>query len=141
MNYYYAIITKSKERHFIAEFPDFPEGFTQGNTLPECYEMAEDVLNICIEEYIRERRDLPVPSSYEQAEAKAKEIMEEDKDMLDLSFAPLIQIFKAPEVSQKPVKLTVSFPKYALDTIDAKADKMGMTRSGFLVKAALAFEA
>ncbi len=43
-------------------------------------------------------------------------------------------------VSQKPVKVAVSFPKYALAAIDLKADKLGLTRSGFLVKAALAYE-
>lgn len=139
MEYYYAIITKSKQQNFIAEFPDIPEAFTQAESLLECYEMAEDVLAVCIESHIRERRGMPAPSSYEEINAKLHEIIEEDKDLLDLSFTPVIQFFKVPDVSQKPVKIAVSFPKYALETIDMKADKLGMTRSGFLVKAALAY--
>lgn len=139
MEYYYAIITKSRQQNFIAEFPDIPEAFTQAESLLECYEMAEDVLAVCIEAYIRERRTMPAPSSYEEINAKLQEIVAEDKELLDLSFTPVIQFFKVPDVSQKPVKIAVSFPKYALDTIDMKADKLGMTRSGFLVKAALAY--
>lgn len=141
MKCYYAFILKDKKNGYAVFFPDFPEASTQGDSIEECFEMGEDALNIAIEEYMRERREIPVPSDFETVKKLAEKEALENADLTDLSFAPLIQIFKAPEVSQKPVKLTVSFPKYALDTIDMKADKMGMTRSGFLVKAALAFEA
>lgn len=52
----------------------------------------------------------------------------------------LSNFFKASDTSQKPVKITVSFPKSALENIDKKAEQLGLTRSGFLVKAALAYE-
>lgn len=37
-------------------------------------------------------------------------------------------------------QVAVSFKKYALDMIDRKAAAAGMTRSGFLVKAAEAYQ-
>lgn len=139
MKYYYAFILKSKKNGYAVFFPDFPEASTQGDTLEECYEMGEDALKITLEEYMRERRELPVPSDFETVKQAAEKEALEDADLTDMSFAPLIQIFKTPEISLKPVKITVSFPKYALDAIDLKAEKLGMTRSGFLVKAALAY--
>lgn len=139
MDSYFAILVKAKEGGFIAIFPDIPEAFTQGEDIQECVEMAKDVLNISLEEYVRERRVFPTPSTVEEIRAKAKEELAENADTLDISFEPLIQLIVANDMSQKPVKVTVSFPKGYLDTIDLKAEKLGMTRSGFLVKAALAY--
>lgn len=139
MDSYFAILVKAKEGGFVAIFPDIPEAFTQGEDIQECVEMAKDVLNISLEEYVRERRVFPTPSTLEEVRAKAKEELAENADTLDISFEPLIQLIVANDMSQKPVKVTVSFPKGYLDAIDQKAEKLGMTRSGFLVKAALAY--
>lgn len=142
MIYYYAIIKKAGEGGFVAVFPDIPEAFTQGDDIPECIEMATDVLNISLEEYVRERRELPVPSSFEEVTKIAENLFldPEETKYIDTSFAPLVQIIFAEDMSQKPVKIMVSFPKGYLQDIDKKAEQLGMTRSGFLVKAALAYE-
>lgn len=140
MSSYFAVITKSTDGYFVAEFPDFPEAVTQGKDLEECIFMAQDVLNISLEAYTLERRAIPRPSTIEEIKAKTKELLKEDAEYTDLSFEPLFQYFKAPEMSQKPVKVMVSFPKAALESIDQKAERMGLTRSSFLTKAGLAFE-
>lgn len=139
MNYYCSYILRAKEGSFVIFFADFPEATTQGDTLQECLEMGEDAFNITIEEYIRERKHMPAPSSIEETRKKAFLQIEEDKDLVDTSFEPFLQLYKAPDVSQKPVRVTVSFSKATLDTIDIKAEKLGMTRSGFLAKCALAY--
>lgn len=139
MSSYFAIITKSTDGYFIAEFPDFPEAVTQGKDLEECIFMAQDVLNVSLEAYTLERRNIPTPSTIEQIKEKAKELLEEDAECTDLTFDPLFQYFKAPEMSQKPVKVMVSFPKSALETIDKKAEQLGLTRSNYLTKAGLAY--
>lgn len=139
MNYYCSYILRAKEGSFVIYFADFPEATTQGDTLQECLEMGEEAFNITIEEYIRERRNMPVPSSIEETRKKALLQIEEDNDLIDISFEPLIQLYKSPDVSQKPVRVTVSFSKSTLDTIDIKAGKLGMTRSGFLAKCALSY--
>ncbi len=140
MSSYFAIITKSKDGYFVAEFPDFPEAFTQGKDLEECVFMAQDILNVSLEAYTLERRSIPKPSSIAEIKKRAKELLKEDAEYTDLSFEPLFQYFKAPEMSQKPVKVMVSFPKSALERIDQKAERMGLTRSNFLTKAGLAYE-
>lgn len=140
MENYFAILLKAKEGGYIAFFPDIPEAVTQGEDLAACIEMAHDVLNTSLEEYVRERRKFPLPSSLAEIKEKAKTEIAENGDTLDLSFDPLFQLIIADDMSQKPVKFTVSFPKGYLDTIDKKAEKLGMTRSGFLVRAALAYE-
>lgn len=140
MNYYCSYILRAKEGSFVIFFADFPEATTQGDTLQECLEMGEDAFHITIEEYIRERKKMPAPSSIEETRKKAFLQIEEDKDLIDTSFEPLIQLYKAPDVSQKPVKVMVSFPKSALERIDQKAEQFGLTRSAFLTKAGLAYE-
>lgn len=140
MESYFAILLKAKEGGYIALFPDIPEAVTQGEDIAECIEMAKDVLNSSLEEYVRERRNFPAPSSLAKIREKAKTEIAENSDTLDLSFEPLFQLVFADDMSQKPVKITVSFPKGYLDTIDKKAEKLGMTRSGFLVRAGLAYE-
>ncbi len=140
MKYYYAYILKDKKTGYTVFFPDFPEATTQGDTIEECLDLGDEALNITLEEYIRERRNVPEPSKLNEVKKKAKAKMKEYAELLDLSFEPLIQFFKASDTSQKPVKITVSFPKSALENIYKKAEQLGLTRSGFLVKAALAYE-
>ena len=52
----------------------------------------------------------------------------------------MTQLFKAPAQDARPVKLNISMTRGALAAIDEKARRLGMTRSGFLVRAALAHE-
>jgi len=141
MDSYFVIIFKSKTGGFVSEFPDFIEGFTQGDTLEECIDMSQDVLNICAEEYTRERRSIPVPSSLEIIRQKAQELFDNDTSGdFDKSVLPFIQLMKIPNMDSKPVKVTVSIPKNVLELVDKKADSLGMTRSGFLANAAIGFE-
>lgn len=142
MSSYFASIFKCKSGGFFGEFSDFPEGATQGDTLEECIFMLQDALNICAEEYTRERRGLPKPSSLDtistNATAKHKK---NDTGDLDQTVAPFIQLFKAPDVSMKPVKITISLPKSILERIDLNASANGLTRSGVLARAATIYTA
>ena len=136
--YYFAIIYPSEEGTYVVDFPDFPEAFTSGKTLDECMEMAADVLSITVEEYSKANKKLPTPSSIEDIRKKAAHEMA-TAEGLDTSREPLFQMFAAPAVDMTPVKISVSFAKSVLASIDAKAKQRGMTRSGFLAAAAQAF--
>jgi antitoxin HicB len=46
---------------FVVTFPDLPEAITQGETEDEAIENAADVLALCLEEYMRRKRDIPAP--------------------------------------------------------------------------------
>ncbi|MBK0348695.1 type II toxin-antitoxin system HicB family antitoxin [Aerococcaceae bacterium zg-ZJ1578] len=52
--------TFEKDEHYIlVRFPDVPEAMTQGETLEEAYEMAQEVLGIALED----KATFPEPSS------------------------------------------------------------------------------
>ena len=58
--FYFALFHSAQEGGFWVSFPDFPECFTQGDTLEETYAMAVDALGLCVSEYTSHA--LPKPS-------------------------------------------------------------------------------
>lgn len=118
-------------------FPDIPEAFTEGEDLEESLVMAQDVLAMCLAEYASANQPAPKPSDIESLDFKLVEQMEDAG--IDTSRKPFIQIVSAPEMETKVVKLNISMPKFSLDAIDKKAERYGLSRSGFLVRAALAY--
>lgn len=137
--YYPAMFIPAQEGGYAVLFPDLPEAFTQGDTLDEGLDMARDVLAITLEEYAKERKPLPEPSSIESLESAMQEEMLSQG--VDTSRKPLLQFIRGAEPDLTPVKLNISMTRGALADIDAKAARLGMTRSGFLVRAARAFSA
>lgn len=47
---------------YVVTFPDFGYGVTQGETIGEAMEMAQDLLMLTIGDYIREGKALPAPT-------------------------------------------------------------------------------
>lgn len=135
---YLSVLYPASEGGYAVEFPDFPEALTQGDTLEDAIDMATDALGIVVEEYAKARRDLPVPSTLEQVKAVAEREMASAPG-IDHDREPFFQLIPAPAVDMTPVKISVSFTKSVLASIDAKAKQRGMTRSGFLAAAAQAF--
>jgi hypothetical protein len=99
--------------------------------------MASDVLAICADEYAKARKQLPSPSSLEEVEAWAK--AQRDDTALRPEGKMLFQLFRVPQVDTTPVKISISLPKSTLAVIDEKAREAGLTRSGYLSTAALAY--
>lgn len=58
--FYFALFHTAPEGGFWVSFPDFPECFTQGETLEETYAMAVDALGLCVSEYTS--NTMPKPS-------------------------------------------------------------------------------
>lgn len=135
---YFAVFLPVREGGYAVEFPDFPEAFTQGETLEECMEMGADVLAITVAEYAKARKELPAPSGIDSLEAWAEE-QKADSD-IDPDRRVLFQLFRAPDIDMTPVRVNVSLPKSVLAEIDAKASAFGYTRSGFLAKAAQQYQ-
>lgn len=137
--YYWAAIIKSDDAYIIL-FPDFEEAVSQGYTLAECMDMGMDALSNVVDEYRKSKKDLPTPCSREEAAKWVKKTLSAlnehvaEKDIF-------YQLFKSPCVDNTPVRVSVSLAKSALEKIDAKAADLGMTRSGLLVAAALAYDA
>lgn len=53
----------AEEGGFNVNFPDFPEGFTQGDTREEALAQAADLLETMVANYMAEGWDLPAPSA------------------------------------------------------------------------------
>ena len=51
----------AEEGGFNVNFPDFPEGFTQGDSLDEALAQAADLLETMVANYMAEGWDLPAP--------------------------------------------------------------------------------
>lgn len=135
---YFAAFLPVKEGGYAVEFPDFPEAFTQGVDFEECMIMGADVLAITVAEYTKARKPLPESSSLEKVKAWAMDQLATDPD-LNPSQDFLIQFFRAPQIDSTPVRISISLPKFVLDEADKKAASLGVTRSGFLAKAAQQF--
>jgi predicted RNase H-like HicB family nuclease len=139
MTHYFAVFIPAREGGYAIAFPDFPEAVSQGEDFDECMAMAADALALTVEEYGKSRRELPPPSSLEEAQAWWERDQAEDPSGIDAGRSALFQLFAAPEVDATPVRISVSLAKSVLDSVDKKAKLLGLTRSGLLATAALAY--
>lgn len=60
--YIYPAVFEQEGNQFTAYFPDFESCYTQGETLQEVFEMAEDVLCLTLYNLEENKTAIPVPS-------------------------------------------------------------------------------
>ena len=99
---YFAVLYPALEGGYAVEFPDFPEALTQGDTLEEAIDMADDALGITIEEYTKAKRDLPEPSTLDMVKTLAAKEMLTAKG-LDHNREPLFQLIQAHRVASASI--------------------------------------
>ena len=58
----YPAIFKKTKKGYVVKFRNIPEAITQGETLAEAIEMAEDALITALSFYFEDRRKIPAPS-------------------------------------------------------------------------------
>ena len=120
-------------------FPDLPGCNSQGGSLEEAFSMAMEALAGHLECMADDGDAIPEPSSQSAALAKLRE-QAGMLDMGDLPEGTELYPVPAPELDTHVKKIAVSFSQYKLDMIDRKAKAAGMTRSGFLSRAAEAYQ-
>lgn len=136
MRYYGVAFEPEKDGGYIVRVPDIPEVATQGDSLEEAMEMAEDAIRISLEEYVREGRPIPTPTPLPRLR---EQVEREDREMgWETPADTLYQMVHAPDMDRTPVKVTISMPRNALTALDRKAERAGMTRSGYIASMALA---
>ena len=59
--FYIAVFHNEDNRYWVS-FPDFPECFTQGDTIEDTFRYAQEALELCIEERIKNKEELPKPT-------------------------------------------------------------------------------
>lgn len=124
MRYYIALIHKDQDSDFGVSFPDFPGCVSAGSTLDEALRMGAEALSGHIAVLVEEGAAIPEPSSMDAVMADP-----ENRD----GAAVLVP---APEAAARAVRINITLPEPDLQHIDRYAEERGLTRSGFLLRAA-----
>ena len=123
MRQYIALIHKDADSDFGVSFPDLPGCVTAGAMLDRARDMAEEALAFHIEGLEQDGEALPEPSSLEAVMA--------DPDNRD-GVAILV---RAPDRPSNPCESTSLCLRMCCE-VDRYAEAHGLTRSGFLARAA-----
>jgi len=124
MRQYIALIHKEDGSDYGVSFPDLPGCITAGRDLDEARAMAQEALALHLEGLSEDGEPLPEPSSLEA-------IMRDRENRDAVAF-----LVSAPASAPKTVRINVTIADDLLGEIDRHAEREGMTRSGFLAKAA-----
>jgi predicted RNase H-like HicB family nuclease len=123
MKTYYALLRKEEGSIYGVDFPDFPGCVTAGENLEQVSKRAPEILQIHIKGMLEDGEEIPEPTSLDDIIA--------DPDNEGAVPFPV----QVPGEKAKRVDITV--PERVLRDIDAYARKHSMSRSAFLVDAAL----
>ena len=112
---YPAIFHKSIEGGYVVVFPDFDYGATEGKTLEEAIEMAEDAIAMMLAHYEDHRQQIPEPSDISKIKIKNGFVnyVIADTDAWRKQF------------SEKAIKKTVTIPAW----LNYKAEEAGVNFS------------
>lgn len=124
MTVYLALIHKDKRSDFGVSFPDFPGCITAGRTLDEARRMAEEALTLHVEGMIEDGDALPEPASLEAIMADRA------------NRGAVVVVVEVPDTVMRAVRVNITIPANDLRRFDAFARQRGLTRSGFLLRAA-----
>ncbi|MFI4974071.1 MAG: type II toxin-antitoxin system HicB family antitoxin [Caulobacterales bacterium] len=129
MQHYIALIHKDAGSDYGVSFPDFPGCVTAGSTLDEARSNAPEALALHIEGMVEDGEAVPEPSSLEDVMSDP-----ENRDGVAILVTVGPQTLKA-------VRINITVQEDVLRAIDAFAAAHGLTRSGFLARAATAIMA
>ncbi|KAB1087581.1 type II toxin-antitoxin system HicB family antitoxin [Neorhizobium galegae] len=124
MSNYIGLIHKDAESDYGVSFPDFPGAVTAGATLDEARHMAEEALALHVEGMIEDGEAIPEPSSLENVMANP-----DNRDSVAILVTLKTQAAKA-------VRINITLPEDVLERVDRFAADQGLSRSGFLARAA-----
>ena len=128
MAYYIALIDGEGDV-WGARFPDFPGCHGGGATPEAAIADATAALRIFAADMIADGEAIPPPRTLTQLVA--------DGDGLDAGEAAFSTLIPLLLDKGRPVRANISLDAGLLETIDAEAKRRGVTRSAFLVSAAL----
>ncbi len=124
MSNYIGLIHKDAESDYGVSFPDFPGVVTAGSTLDEARAMAEEALAFHLEGMIEDGDAIPEPSTLESVMA----------DPANLDGVAILVTLKTR--AARAVRINITLPEDVLERIDRFAADQGLSRSGFLARAA-----
>ena len=124
MSTFIALIHKEPKSDYGVSFPDLPGCVTAGATLDEARRMAAEALAFHLEGLAEDGAAIP--------EARSLEAIMAERINRD-GVAILVE---APRPSARSVRVNITLPEDVLGEIDRYATAHGLTRSGFIARAA-----
>lgn len=124
MRSYIGLIHKDADSDYGVSFPDFPGLVTAGTDLDDARCMAEEALSLHVEGMLEDGEILPKPSSLTTILGKPD------------NRGAVAMVVSVRTESKKVVRLNITLPEDVLKEIDTYAQAHGLTRSGFLARAA-----
>ena len=124
MREFIGLIHKDADSDYGVSFPDLPGCISAGRTLEEARVGAQEALALHIRGMQEDGETVPAPSSLDDILANA-----ENSDAIAI-------VAIAPEVTPRALRVNVTIPEDVLAQIDRYAESHGLTRSGFLTRAA-----
>jgi predicted RNase H-like HicB family nuclease len=122
---YIAYLHKDRKSDFGVSFPDFPGCVTAGKTLEEAHRLAPEALAMHIEGMIEDEEPIPEPSTLDALAG-------------DPAMKGAVAFLVTVNVTEKAARFNITARKSQMEEIDRRAKKKGMTRSAYMVAAALA---
>ena len=121
---YIAYLHKERKSNFGVSFPDFPGCITAGKTLEEARRNAVEALSLHIEGMLEDGEEIPAPCNLDDLA---------NDDAMKGSIAFLVNV----DIADKVERFNITARKSQMEEIDRRAKKSGMTRSAYIVTAAL----
>jgi predicted RNase H-like HicB family nuclease len=120
---YIAYLHKDRKSDFGVSFPDFPGCMTAGKTLEEARRMAVEALVLHIQGMAKDGETIPEPSTID--------------DVADDPAMKGAVAFLVSAGAEKTVRVNITARESQVEAIDQRAGEAGMTRSAYMVQAAL----
>jgi len=121
---YIAYLHKDRKSDYGVSFPDFPGCTTAGRTLDEASGMAAEALALHIQGMVEDGEEVPEPSRVDDIAADAAK---------HHAIAFMVSV-DAPDTT---VRVNITARESQIARIDALAEAAGLTRSGYMVRAAI----
>ena len=124
MRPYIALIHNKPNSAYGVSFPDFPGCISVGNSMDVARVMAAEALALHLDGIAQDGEAVPEPSSIEAVMTERA-----NRDAVAI-------LVDAPRAAAKSVRVNITLPADVLAEIDRFAESQGLTRSGFLARAA-----
>lgn len=134
---YYGYLYPVEDNYWGVSFPDFPEVATQGASVGEAMAMGKDALDLLVEVYREEGKTPPSPSGADACVSAAERRGREDGSIDGR--VPVVFPYDLDPGKSQLLKINFSLRAGELREIDAKAKRLGLSRSALLTRAALLY--
>lgn len=121
---YIAYLHKDANSDFGVSFPDFPGCITAGKTLDEARRLAPEALALHIKGMVEDGEEIPAPSSLDELAS-------------DPNMKGAVAFLVNAEPADRIVRINLTARESQIERIDAKARKLHLTRSAYMVQSSL----